>query len=34
MCETEGDFIGGKRKVLSYILSPIERAQQIAFREK
>ena len=28
------DVIGGKRTVLSYILSPIERAQQIAFREK
>jgi len=27
------DVIGGKRTVLSYILSPIERAQQIAFRE-
>ena len=28
------DVIGGKRTVLQYILSPIERAQQIAFREK
>ena len=28
------DVIGGKRTILQYILSPIERAQQIAFREK
>ena len=28
------DVLGGKRKVMNYILSPIERAQSIAFREK
>ena len=28
------DVLGGKRTVLNYILSPIERAQSIAFREK
>jgi HlyD family type I secretion membrane fusion protein len=28
------DVLGGKRTVLNYILSPIQRAQSIAFREK
>ena len=28
------DVLGGKRTVMNYILSPIERAQAIAFREK
>jgi hypothetical protein len=28
------DVLGGKRTVLDYILSPIERAQTIVFREK
>ena len=28
------DVLGGKRTVLDYILSPIERAQTIIFREK
>ena len=28
------DIIGGKRTVLGYILSPIERATAVAFREK
>lgn len=28
------DVLGGKRTVINYILSPIERAQSIAFREK
>ena len=28
------DVLGGKRTVMNYILSPIERAQSIAFREK
>lgn len=28
------DVLGDKRTVLSYILSPIQRAQTIAFREK
>ena len=28
------DIIGGKRTVLEYILSPIEKATSVAFREK
>tara|TARA_X000000950_G_scaffold270550_1_gene350471 strand:+ start:498 stop:623 length:126 start_codon:yes stop_codon:yes gene_type:complete len=28
------DMISGKRTVLGYILSPINRAQKIVFREK